>query len=151
MVQHRHHANGEIAGNTATNLEETYAFAIAVFHVPIGQPSHILDTALHGGCLQFAFDHITGENVTHGAVFPTGYYDGQVALRRCQHPAVFWVDFVVLLQLTAVQNLVHVLVREISLALGFSAFPDAFDVLLQTTESLFFRNTGIGNAVVVVF
>ena len=41
--------------------------------------------------------------------------------------------------------------REIAFSFVLCAFPDAFDVFLETTESFFFGDTGIGYAVVVVF
>ena len=48
LLNQRHHADGEVTSNTATDLEESNTLAIAVFHIPIGKPNHIFNSTLHG-------------------------------------------------------------------------------------------------------
>src|SRR5690606_36164681 len=44
LVKHRHHTNGEIAGNSTTDLEESDSLVTGVLRIPVCQPHHILDT-----------------------------------------------------------------------------------------------------------
>ena len=61
------------------------------------------------------------------------------------------VNFIILLQVAAEDNLVKELMREIPLPIRFSIFPDFYKMFLQPAKSLFLGDTGIRNTVVMIF
>ncbi len=95
-------------------------------------------------------DYVSGEDVTGGAVFPCRADDGDVLLTCGNHPAILRVNLIVLLKDAAADHLIDELVGEVALAFGLSLVPNLYEVLFKTAESLFFGDTGICNAVVVV-
>ena len=69
--------------------------------VPASQLHHVLDAAAHGGGLFYvAADALRREHVAEGGVFPAGHEHGQILFGGGQHPAVFRIDLVELLQLS---------------------------------------------------
>lgn len=119
--------------------------------VPFGQEDHRFDAALDGRGFQFAFDDVRREDVAHRAVFPSRNDDRNVLFAGGQHPTVLRVDFVVLLQYAAAQQLVHEFVRQVAFAFVVGIFPYLEDMLLQAAERFLFRDAGIRHAVHVVF
>ncbi len=98
----------------------------------------------------FAADYVSGEDISGGAVFPSGADDRNVLFACCHDPAVLGVDFIVLLENAAADHLIDEFIGEISLALCLGLVPDLYEVLFQTAESFFFGDAGVGDAVVVV-
>src|SRR5690606_40764938 len=68
LVEHGHHADGEVARDAATDLEEADAVGAAIVGVPVGQEDHVLDPALHHAGLAVAHEAVGGEDVAQGAV-----------------------------------------------------------------------------------
>src|SRR5690606_7328415 len=130
LLHHGHGANGEVAGDTAADLEEAHALGTGVGGVPIGQEDHVLNTALHDAWLAIADDAVRGEDVAHGAVLPARAYDGQVALGRGHHPAVLGVYLVVFLQRPRVDHFIEQLVRKAALAIGLAILPQFHGLFL---------------------
>src|SRR5882672_3319293 len=97
LVHHGNDANGEITGNPATDLKKSYPFASGILTVPVREPDHVFDAALHRGGLYLPLDHIRGKNIAHRAVLPAWNDDGQVPFGRGDHPAMLGVDLVILL------------------------------------------------------
>ena len=143
LVQHRHHTNWKITRNSTTNLEESNTFSTRIFRIPISQISHVLDSRFHCREFQITFDTIRCENISHCRIFPTWNYDWQVLLSRCDHPRIFFRDFIILFKNTRQDHFVHIFVREISFSFRICIFPNFVDVFLQSSERFFFRDTSV--------
>ena len=84
-MQHRHHADGEIAGDAARNLEEAQRRFRRGLGVPLGQLHHVLDAGAHRvDVLHVAGNAVAGEHISQRRILPAGDKDGQVLLRRGQ-------------------------------------------------------------------
>src|SRR5205085_10144344 len=100
LVHHRHYTNWEIASYASTYLEKSHTFTSGIIAVPICQPNHVFDTALHGAGFQLIFNNVRSEDVTHRAILPSRHYDRDIFLGGRYHPAILWVNLVVLFQHT---------------------------------------------------
>jgi len=148
LFHHGNAADGEVACGTAANLEETDAGGVLL--VPVYEEHHDLYALDDHMGIIFAADYVSGEDISGGAVFPCGADDRDVLFACCDNPAVLGVDFIVLLENAAADHLIDEFIGKISLALCLGLVPDLYEVLFQTAESLFFRDAGICDAVVVV-
>ena len=112
----------------------------------------IFDAVFHSACLQLAFDAIRGEDVAHCAVFPTRNHDRNILFGGSQHPAVLWIDLVILLQARLLNSILYMnSCGKTALRLTLR-FPFKFKISFEFFWIRFFlRNTGIGNAVVMIF
>ncbi len=82
-----------------------------------------------------------------GGVFPARDEHGQILFGRGQHPAVFRVDLVGLLQLAGAQNLEHKFMREKALAGFVGGDPFFEDDGFDAAHGFHFWNAGVGDAV----
>src|ERR1700754_3383781 len=117
LVHHRDNANRKITCNATPDLEKANSLSTTVLAIPAGQPGHIFDALLHSVRLQLVLDNIRCKNVACCAVFPAWYHNRDILLGRSDDPAVFGVDLIILLQVTAEDHLVKEFMREISLSL----------------------------------
>src|ERR1019366_6778398 len=86
-VQHRDHADGEVAGDAAADLEKANPVATTVRRVPVGQCHHVFDAGAHGvDVLDVAGDAVARVHVAQGRVFPARHPDRKVLLARSEHP-----------------------------------------------------------------
>jgi len=109
---------------------------------------HVLDAGAHGvDVLHVAGDDVAREHVAQRRVFPAGDDDREVLLAGGEHPGVLRVDLVGLLELTAAQNLVHELVREIALAGLVGLHPFLEHDVLDAAHGLHLGDAGVGDAV----
>ena len=121
-----------------------------IWKKPVYEEHHHFDTRDHYVRFVFAHDDLGGEEVAAGTVFPGGANDGDVLFAGGQHPAVFRVDFIILFQHAAAEDLIEELVGHIALAFCLGFVPNFHQVFLDTAESLFFRDAGIRDTAVVV-
>src|SRR5215813_12290316 len=101
LVHHRYYTYGKVAGNTATYLKKSYAFAAAVFPVPIAQVNHVFDPVLYGRSFQFIFYYIAGKNISGSTVFPSRNNDRNIFFCRRYYPTVFGIYFIILFEIAA--------------------------------------------------
>src|ERR1019366_9802613 len=77
LVEHGDHADGEVAGDAARDLEKAQRRGGGGLGVPLGQFHHVLDDGANGvDLLDVARDAVTGIHVAEGGVFPTGNKHG---------------------------------------------------------------------------
>ena len=152
-MQHRHDADREITRDTAANLEEADR-AFAVLHefrglrVPLGEPGHVFDASAHSvNVFNFAGDNAAGVHVAERSVFPAGDDDREVFLASGEHPGIFRINLVALLQFTAAQNFIHELVREIAFAGLVSLGPFVGDDGLDAAHGFHLGDARVGHAV----
>ena len=151
-MQHRDDADREVAGDAAADLEEAQRGILGDFRVMIGEIHHVLDAALHRvHVLDVAVDHVRGEDVARRRIFPARHDDRQVLLRGSQHPRVLRIDLIEFLELSAEENPVHELVREVALPGLVGGRPLVENRLLDATDRFRFRNACIRDAVEVLF
>src|SRR2546423_13548953 len=75
LVHHGHYANRKITCYSPADLEETNSFSAGIVLIKIRKPYHVLNSTLHGIGAYLAFDHIRGEDISHGTVFPASHYN----------------------------------------------------------------------------
>src|SRR5688572_13855127 len=101
LVHHGYYTDWEITCNATTDLEKSYSFTGRIIPVPVSEPYHVFNTILYRRCFQFIFDHITGKDVSCSTVLPSRYYDRQIFFCCSYDPAIFWIDLVILFEITA--------------------------------------------------
>jgi len=151
LVHHGDHADGEVAGDAATDLEEANALSGRVVAVPVGEPDHVFNAGFHGRRGELSLDAVGGEDVAHGAVFPAGDDDGEVFFGSGQHPGMLCRYLIVVLHHTAEKQLVHEFVWEEALVALLGILPYFEDVVLYFAEGFFFGDAGVGDTVEAFF
>ena len=116
LVHHGHNTNGKIAGNTATYLKESNAFACTVRPVPICQPHHVFNPAFHGGGFHLVLYNIRSKNISHRAVFPPANNDRKIFSAAAIIQLSFVIDLIMFFQYATEQHFIHELMRKISFA-----------------------------------
>ena len=76
---------------------------------------------------------------------------GKILFARRADPGVLGIDFVEFADRAAANELVHVLVREVALALAVGFLPVLQDLALDAAHGLFFGNAGVGDAIHALF
>src|SRR4051794_10870789 len=148
LAHHRHDANGEVARNTAADLEETNRAICRNFAVIIRQLDHILDTASHRVYIaNVAADTMRGKDIAGCRILPARDKDGQILLRRRQHPTPLRVNLIILLQPSAEENAIEKFMWKIAFTLAISRRPLIQDGILNPPNRFFFRDTGIRHPV----
>ena len=118
--------------------------------VPVSQEHHGFDSSLDHERVELTLDAVCRVYVAGGAVFPCRHNDRDVLLAGSEHPAVLRVDFVILFEDTASEKPVDDLVWKKPFSFCLHVFPDFHEVVFETAECLFFRDTCIGHPVHVV-
>src|ERR1700736_1153668 len=111
LVEHRHDANREVAGDAAADLKEADRGTLALTSVPLRQLDHVFDTRAHGVPLgDLASDDARGVNISQSRIFPARNENWQIFLRGSHHPTVSRIDFEKLFEPAFPQNLKQKLV-----------------------------------------
>jgi hypothetical protein len=149
LMQHRHDADREVAGNAAANLEHSQrALLGGRARVKIREPSHIFDAGADSvDVFHVAADDGGGIHIAERGIFPAGHDDGQVFLRGGEHPGILRVNLVKLFVFAAQQNFVKKFVREITLTLFVGVGPDFEHGFFHAAHRFAFRNAGVRHAV----
>ncbi len=148
LVEHGHHADGKISRYSAADLEHPEGFFLGGFGVEVRKPRHVFDArADRVDVLHILADHGGGEHVAEGGVLPAWNHDGQVLLAGGQHPAVFRVDLVVLLQSAATDQPIEELVGEVALPSGVRAGPFCEHRFFDAAHGLHLGDAGVRHAV----
>src|SRR5437764_10140817 len=108
LMQHGHHADRKIPSDAAANLEKAQWRLRSQLRVPLREFHHVFDTAAHDGYIfNFATNYLCGKHIAERGIFPTRNKNGQVLFRCGDHPAVFWINLIELLEFSVEQNLVE--------------------------------------------
>ena len=151
-MQHGHDANREIAGNAAADLEHAQVTLLGGAGVEIRQPRHVFNARADGmNILDVAADHGRRIHVAQRRVFPARHHDGQVFLRRREHPRILGINLVIFLVLAAEQHLIEKFVGEIMFAFFVGRCPDFEHGFFHSAHGFAFGNAGVGHAVHVAF
>src|SRR2546423_2801603 len=103
-MQEGNDAKGKAASNPTADLEKAERGLRSEIAVPLSQQHHVLDAGTDGvHVLYVARNAVAGVHVAESRVFPSGDEHGQVLLSGCDHPTVFGIDLVILLELAATQ------------------------------------------------
>src|SRR5581483_7465681 len=143
-----HHADGKIAGNAAADLEKSDGLILAGGAIPVDQQGHLFEAGLHhANIADIATDAIGNEDIPERGIFPAGREDRQIFLAGRIHPGIFGIDFVEFADVAVADELIHVFVREVALALVFGLLPILQHLALDAAHGFFLGNAGIGHAV----
>src|SRR5690606_37459153 len=144
LVEHGDHADREVTGYAAADLEEADGPFRRDPRVPVRQEGHVLDPGPHRvQVLDGALDDRCREHVPGRRVIPARHDDRQVLLGRRHEPRVLRVDLVVLLHATAADQPVEELVREVALAGLVCPHPLVAQRGLEPPHGLTFRYGGV--------
>lgn len=153
LVEHGHDADGEVAGDAATDLEEADG-AFAVFEefggsgIPLGEGGHVFNAGANGvDVFNVSADHGGGKHVAQGGVFPAWHDDGEVFLAGGDKPGVGGVDLVALFENARTDEFIHELVGEEAFSGAVGGSPFGKDGFFDTAHGLHLWDAGVGDAV----
>ena len=151
MLQHRHDADREVAGDAAADLEEADRALAARRLIPVREAHHVLDAAANGvDVIDVAGNAVAGVDVAERRVLPARHEHRQVALGGRDHPAIARIDLEMLLEHTRAQDLEHELVREELLLRLVGALPLVEHGFLDAANRLVLGDASIRDAVQVL-
>src|SRR5262245_21307526 len=144
LVQQRDDADREVPRDATADLEEPEPRGLVGRRVPVDQPYHVLDPALHDARIDVAARAGGGAHVPERGVLPARHEERQVALRGRHEPRALRVDLVVGREAPRAQELVEVLVREGARAGALRLGPQLEHVVLDLPHGLLFRDARVG-------
>src|SRR6266513_2614434 len=99
LIEHGHNANGEVSGNTAADLKETYGGILDSAEIPLPEFDHIFYSGAHrmhvGDCSR---DAACGVDISERRILPSRDEHRKVLLRSGHDPAVRRVNLIKLRQ-----------------------------------------------------
>ncbi len=86
-MQHWDDADGEVAGNTATDLEHAERILFGRPSIELCEPRHVFNAGSNGmNILHITADHSCGVHIAECGILPAGNDHGKVLLGSRQHP-----------------------------------------------------------------